>query len=105
MGAYEFSLMQMHLRALANSYIITFTCHNLGEKLKKMLKEKGTFKEVECEIARYQKTSLKDTKQGGWVTKHYLQNEKHWTKYISQFFFCWLNAKCPYTFLHEHVCF
>ena len=66
----------------------TFTCHNLGEKLKKMLKEKGTFKEVECEIARYQKTSLKDTKQGGWVTKLYLQNEKHWTKYISQFFFC-----------------
>ena len=54
-----------------------------------MLKQKGTFKEVECEIARYQKTSLKDTKQGGWVTKYYLQHEKHWSKYISQSFcFC-----------------
>lgn len=55
-------------------------CFCLGEKLKEMLKKNGSFKAVECEIARYQKSSLDNTKQGGWVTKHYLAKEKHWTK-------------------------
>ena len=51
----------------------------LGAKLREMLIQHGNFGAVECEIVRYQKTLMDNSKQGGWVTKHYLTKEKHWT--------------------------
>lgn len=51
-----------------------------GEKIKQLLREHGSFQAVEVMIERYQKTSLQGSKEGGWVTKHYLAAEKHWTK-------------------------
>ncbi|CAL1171873.1 unnamed protein product [Cladocopium goreaui] len=48
-------------------------------KLREMLIQHGNFGAVECEIVRYQKTLMDNSKQGGWVTKHYLTKEKHWT--------------------------
>ena len=50
--------------------------------------KEGNFKSVECEIAKFQKTLLEGAKDGGWVTKTYLMNEKHWTKYIPELLFC-----------------
>lgn len=51
----------------------------LGAKLREMPIQHGNFGAVECEIVRYQKTLMDNSKQGGWVTKHYLTKEKHWT--------------------------
>jgi len=48
-------------------------------KLREMPIQHGNFGAVECEIVRYQKTLMDNSKQGGWVTKHYLTKEKHWT--------------------------
>ena len=55
-----------------------------GEKLREMLVKHGSFKSVECEIARWQKTTLDNSKLGGWLTRHYLVNEKHWTKQLAK---------------------
>ncbi|CAL1152887.1 unnamed protein product [Cladocopium goreaui] len=49
-------------------------------KLKEMLMQHGNFSAVECEIVRIQKTTMDNSKQGGWVTRHFLIGEKHWTK-------------------------
>ena len=66
----------------------------LGAKLREMLIQHGNFGAVECEIVRYQKTLLDNSKQGGWVTKHYLTKEKHWTSFSPEIYFTamhWFN--------------
>ena len=51
-----------------------------GEKLKELIKEHGDFATVECEVSKWQKTTMLNQKQGEWVWKSTLTVEYGWKK-------------------------
>ncbi|CAE7035968.1 unnamed protein product [Symbiodinium sp. CCMP2592] len=59
------------------------------EKLRKLLIEKGTFKEVELHLAKYKSHVEKDATKGRWVTKAYLMEKCGYTRLLG----CSLTSK------------
>ena len=55
-------------------------CTTAGEKLRKLLLAHGSFEKVEGALVRWYEHKKKETEEGGYVTKDWLQKEKHWTK-------------------------
>ena len=58
-------------------------CAILGEKLRKLLIEKGGFKEVELHLAKYKNHVEKDAAKGRWVTKAFLMEKCGYTKLLA----------------------
>ena len=53
---------------------------NLGTKLMNMLKQCGSFDQVELSLKRWKKNTMNTDQLGGWVTKHFLVTQKAYTK-------------------------
>lgn len=54
-----------------------------GDKLKELLKRHGEFAKIEVSIKKWVEKKARFDKKGGWYTKVWLQNERHWTKNLS----------------------
>ena len=58
----------------------------LGAKLKELMLQNGNdFEAVETELTRFKLNTFAKKKAGQWVTKIYLQNVLHWSKWGSYF--------------------
>ena len=51
-----------------------------GQQLREMLVKHGGFKELELQLKKFHKNTEKDATSGKWVTRHYLMEEKKYTK-------------------------
>lgn len=51
-----------------------------GEKLKKLLAEKGSMKNIEMAITKWSKKSAGQGKHGKWVTRGQLKEQHHYTE-------------------------
>ena len=58
-------------------------CAHLGEKLRKLLIEKGSFKEVELHLAKYKSRVEKEGRTGRWVTRAFLMERHGYTKLLA----------------------
>ena len=54
-----------------------------GKKLKEILMKEGSLAAMDVVVKKTHQSSLDESKGGGWMTKHDLQSEKHWTKHLS----------------------
>lgn len=52
----------------------------LGEKLRDLLKQHGSFETLEIVVKKYHKSLLGQSKAGGWYTRQYLLTVAQWTK-------------------------
>ena len=44
--------------------------------------KEGSLAAMDVVVKKTHQRSLDESKGGGWMTKHYLQSEKHWTKHL-----------------------
>ena len=56
----------------------------LGERLRDLLKAHGNFASMELQLKKWHLKKRGQSKQGAWVTKHYLANVAHWSKCMAQ---------------------
>ncbi len=56
----------------------------LGQKLKQMMLDHGSFAAMEVHLKKTSEKSKSETSGGGWYTEHYLKTAEHWTKSWSQ---------------------
>ncbi|CAE7946763.1 unnamed protein product [Symbiodinium sp. KB8] len=63
------------------------------QKLRQLLIEKGSFKEVEVHLAKYKNRVQKDGKSGRWVTKAFLMEKCGYTKQMADNSFNWAAAR------------
>ncbi|CAE7873531.1 unnamed protein product [Symbiodinium sp. KB8] len=68
-------------------------CAYLGEKLRKLLIEKGSFKEVELHLAKYKSRVEKEGRTGRWVTRAFLMERHGYTKQMADNSFQWAAAR------------
>ena len=53
---------------------------SLGNQLKKMLQEHGSFEAMEIAIKKINQKAKSESALGGWYTETYLQTHEGWTK-------------------------
>ena len=67
---------------LIHDFLISFY---LGSKIRDLLADNGMeFPLVEIQVQKYSTSGHEQKKEGKWVTRHFLQAEKHWTKLGAQ---------------------
>lgn len=52
----------------------------IGEKLRQLLREHGSLKQLELQVSRWAKRLQSEGKEGQWVTRAYLADVEHYTK-------------------------
>ena len=53
---------------------------HLGERLKELLKEHGSFELMEVQVRKWHKTLMGNKKQGQWLTRHQLATQYNYSK-------------------------
>ena len=62
-------------------YVYLCTCFASGDKLRELMAKNGDkFDLVEMDLKKWKEKEHAQTKQGRWVTKHYLMTTEGWTK-------------------------
>ena len=61
--------------------LYNYNRHQLaGEQLRGLLQKHGNFKDVEIAVQKWTKRTQNDGKEGAWVTKAFLMDQKGYTK-------------------------